>query len=121
MIDLNMGSVVACMSTCTVNVRRTAANSIVNGRLVKGALIVIPNVAASVQSPSPKDLRALPEGERTGYVRSIHTTMELNTVDQLNEISADVIEYNGRTFKVVGDHDWQKFGYSHLLMVEIKV
>lgn len=121
MLDLNVGSVVGCLSTCTVTVRRTAPNSIIGGRLVKGAETVFNNVQASVQSPSPRDLRALPEGERTGYIRSIYTEMDLKTVDQLNNISADIIEYNGRRFKVIGDHDWQKYGYSHLLMIEIKV
>lgn len=118
-MHLNMSSVVALMSDAIITVDRSSPGSYVDGVWVPGTVTTF-DTDASVQSPSSRDLLNVPENERTSFTRRIFSTTPLMTIDEVNQTPADIITYNGRTFKLSSQYPWDANGYTEALIVEFK-
>lgn len=63
-------------------------------------------VDAHVQPAGPRDLRMLPENERTIEAITIFTIDALHTSDVASGQMADVVTWSGRTWRVRAVEDW---------------
>ena len=89
----------------TVDRKRTSAGSYVDGRYVEGTETVTTGIHASVQSPDSKYIniiQQLPEGQRLlNWIQVFCKLDSFRTVDDRNNISADVLVYNGVEYDVL--------------------
>ena len=95
---------------------RTAAGSYVDGRYVEGAPSSS-TIRAAVFSPTGRDLRDLPEGQRASIAWTIWTRDELRTADEDTRTVADAIQIHGSWFRVVKVWPRIEGGY-HKAMLE---
>ena len=68
-------------------------------------------IEAVIQPIKTNDLLRLPEGERTDASHVVWSRHELRTSDETNGIGADVIEWQGRSFKVISLFERPEGGY----------
>jgi len=98
--------------TCIkVQVERTAPGSFVDGLYVAGTTSTF-NTLVSPQQPTPKQLEVLPEGERDKDVMLFISKRFLRTVDDDNEIPADIVIFKTYRYKIIQLADWSTFGHT---------
>ena len=98
--------------TCVkVQVERTTPGSYVDGLYVPGTASTF-NTLVSPQQPSPKQLEVLPEGERDKDVMLFISKRFLRTVDDDNELPADVVLFKGERYRIIQLADWSTFGHT---------
>lgn len=81
------------------SVERGSAGAYVNGAFVPGATTTLV-VLGSVQPLNGRELENLPEGQRVKESIKIYTATELKTVDEVNQIKADVVIDGGKRYEV---------------------
>ena len=98
--------------TCIkVQVERTSVGSYVDGIYVPGSTSTF-NTLVSPQQPTPKQLEVLPEGERDKDVMLFISKRFLRTVDDGNDIPAEVVIFKGSRYKIIQLADWSTFGHT---------
>ncbi len=98
--------------TCVkVQVERTTPGNYVDGIYVSGTTSIF-NTLVSPQQPSPKQLEVLPEGERDKDVMLFISKRFLRTVDDDNELPADVVLFKGERYRIIQLADWSTFGHT---------
>lgn len=102
--DMGATLIAALGASGVVSLRRRAAGSYVNGVYVSGAETVTP-MDAVVQHAQPKDLKQLPENERSSEAIVLFTVNRLQTGTPAT-FEADRIDWDGRRWKVVLVEDW---------------
>ena len=63
----------------------------------------------------------LSEGERVKKTRKIYTAFELNTVDEVNNISADLVVLDGKTYEIFITKEYNMGCLDHFKSIAIKV
>lgn len=110
---INVSKAISSFNTVTVTVTRTTTeNSIVDYEMVKGETTTSETIKASVQQTSLKELQFLPTGYLVGSYLTVYTTYDLRMDSEINNITADVITYNNRDYKVIGISNRQDSGYT---------
>lgn len=90
----------------SILVHRKSGGGYVNGRWVEGVVTTSTHSSVSVQPTSARDLQMLPEGETLeGSVR-IFDIEPLYSQDVNAGKEADVVEYNGKRYKVIKVDPW---------------
>lgn len=98
--------------TCVkLQVERTSPGAYVDGIYVEGSVSTF-YALMSPQQPTPKQLEVLPEGERDKDVMLFISKRTLRTVDDDNNIPADVIIFKGERYRVIQLADWSTFGHT---------
>lgn len=106
----DMGADLLALATDTVERQRlSGAGHDSHGRATTPTVASTPGLA-SVQPASGRDLQRLPEGERSGEVLAVWTTLELRTADAATGVLADRLAFRGRVFEVVHVDAWQEAG-----------
>lgn len=85
--------------------RASGSYSSATGNWTPGAATVF-TADAHVQPATPKDLRMLPENERTIESIAIYTVDGLRTSDVSTGQMADVVTWSGRTWRVRAVESW---------------
>lgn len=99
---MNIGALpIAMMARPAILRRHPAGEWADNGQFVPGDAAPT-TIQAVIQAASEKDLRVLPEGERTdGYV-TIWTTSELRTADEdAGTVADEIVGPEGEAFRIV--------------------
>lgn len=89
---------------------RTFPGVYINGLYEAGRTSQIA-LKASVQPAGSKDLSFLPEGQRTKQLMKFITVQRLQTADESESNTADVIMWNGNNWRVINVQDWKRHGY----------
>lgn len=77
-------------------------------------------VPAVVQPSSPKEMRQVPENERTAEGISVWTELPLQASDVAQRLEADVITWSGRSWRVMVVEDWSaQAGYAKAIATRI--
>lgn len=98
--------------TCIrVQVERTSLGSYVDGIYVPGTTSIF-NTLVSPQQPTPKQLEVLPEGERDKDVMLFISRRALRTVDDDNNLPADIVIFRNERYKITRLADWETFGHT---------
>lgn len=83
-----------------VTLRRYPPGQYVEGEWSQGA-VVTSTIQATLQSPSERDLRSVPEGDRTDAWITVWTRAELQTGDEDSKRLADeIVGADGQIYKV---------------------
>lgn len=91
--------------------KRRAPGAYLEGLWTKGAETQTP-IRAAIQAPSERDLRELPEGERTEGTVAIWSRSELRVADEDTGTEADrIIGAGGDTYKIVRVSDRTEAGF----------
>lgn len=91
---------------------RTTAPTNVKGRFTPGTASAI-NFTASVQPVSGNDLESLPEGVREQGMYRLYTSFQLRTINQTTKEPADIIDFDGKKYKIVFLQPWQNNVINH--------
>lgn len=91
----------------TISVTRRAAGTLstATGLWTQGASSSLV-MRAFVAPARPKEIAELPEGEQTSAAIVIFTLQELQTSDVSQQLEADVVTWQGRTYKVQLSDPW---------------
>lgn len=73
---------------------------------------------ASVQQPTPQQLKILPEGMRSSDKRLFICNKPVKTVSQEDETVADHIIWNGNEYKCYSVADWAQYGHNTVIGVK---
>lgn len=104
---MSLVDAISSFSTGTYTVTRRAAGTYVDGVLVLGSSSTF-TIDACVQPATGRQIRVLPEGQRSDETIAIWTTTALRTRDAAG--AADEISYKGVTFVVANVKQWEAFG-----------
>lgn len=100
-------------------VKRRAAGTRNQGRWVEGAESDIV-VVASAMPLRGAELQTLPEGKRAMQAIKIYSNTELQTVDEENGVSADVLIYRSERYEVTTSEPWQSDVVTHFKHLAVK-
>lgn len=106
---LDLSSVVLSLQSHTLTVKRAVAGTYAAGRYSAGAPATL-SVSANVQPASAEDLALLPEGERTTDTIVVYTIAELQPTSQANGELGDLVNYQGRDYRVRHVEAWAPNG-----------
>lgn len=95
----------------SLEVKRTPPGAYISGIYSKGVGTVF-NTLISVQSPTPAEVKMLPEGERLKDIKKFISKAELFVDNDRNNTLADIITYRGFDYKLIKVSDYQFYGYS---------
>lgn len=120
---VNVSDVVDCLNTQPLQAETPAAGGSYddNGNYVEFGPPVVTDFSGDVQSPSPRELRLVPDSERTEEIRSVFSTTLITTTKEIQQQRAAFIYYQGTKWKIVGVTDWGDNGYYIMVMVNTKV
>lgn len=102
------------LDTDTAQVRtveRTSPGSYVDGLYVKGSTSTF-KALISIQQPTPKQLEVLEEGERSKDVKLFISNKPLQTVDDKDQLQADVVISKGKRYRIIQAGDWNDYGHT---------
>ena len=101
---------------------RRTATTFVKGRAVKGSATTT-DEEGSVQALRQEELLQLPEGQRNrgAIVIYTETTLPLYTLNEVTNVPADIIEYNGQLYEVQIAEGWDYLGLKHNRSVATRV
>jgi hypothetical protein len=88
-----------------IDVTRGSPGTWVNGRYVPGPTSQL-TLDAVVAPARARDLKRLPEGQRTEETKVVLTKEALHTAHAPDGSPADRISYGGETYEVVSVEDW---------------
>lgn len=99
--------VIACFGT-TITRKRFDGGEYIDGEWVEGVPTLTENIVASVQPASGDETEPYSEGYRRGSIYKFYTEEDFRTSSKNNQVIADHVIYNGRTWEVmdVGVHYW---------------
>lgn len=95
----------------TVSVRRRAAGSYnpATGEYAPAADQVV-SLTAHIQPASPRQMLALPEGQRTAETLVVFSGSELRAASSPGGADGDVLTWRGEEFAVISVEQWKEMG-----------
>ena len=117
---MSLSGLIPALKTGTAyTVTRTVAGTMTSGRYSGPGAASTFEIAASVQPLNGKDLKAVPEAERTSHLRKLYTETALQTRTATNE--ADSVLIDGESHKVISVEYHEGFGFKHYKTVVSRV
>lgn len=98
-------SLITSLMTETIEITRRGSAQFVDGEPVFGPEEVSTAVA-SVQPMTANEILQLPEHLRTRETLKVYTLAPLRPADEKNQLPADRVEHDGKTFEVHGVWNW---------------
>lgn len=76
---------------------------------------------ASVQPVNPKELQTLPSAFKSTQGWVFYTKTKLNVLDEDSGEDGDIVEVDGKDYKVVRSEYWRDLSVSHYRVVALKI
>lgn len=86
--------------------RQRKDGAYINGRWAPTGNLETLQITASVQPLSGDELQMLPEGERTAETKRLYTTTKLNSLNESEQMNADIITIDGSSWEVHKAEAW---------------
>ena len=115
---MSLAGLIPDLKNGTYTVTRSTPGAVTNGRKSASSSSTF-TIEASEQPLSGRDLRALPEGERTDDKIKLYTETELRTRTGTHE--ADTIVIGSYTYKVITVQTWNGLGSIYYKAIISKV
>jgi hypothetical protein len=103
-----------------ITVTRKSAGSFVKGRWVVTGLSKVFTIKASVQSPTPRELEALPEARRSKDTSVLYTNTPLFTAEVSTAKNPDIVTLNGEPYEVHSCAVWGNKVIPHYKVIVTK-
>jgi hypothetical protein len=75
-------------------------------------------IKGDLQTPNGKDLEMLPEGERLKSIKKLFTIKQLFAGGERVDTESDLINDNGKIYKVIKTFDYSEDSYTYKSLVE---
>ncbi len=101
---------------------RGTASTFSKGRAAKG-VVTVTIESGSIQALREEELLQLPEGQRNKGAIVIYTEpgLVLLSLNETDNIPADIIEFNGQKYEVQIVEDWTYLGIGHNRTIAIRL
>jgi len=102
-----------------ITLKRTSKGAYIEGRWNEGSETNIP-IKAVVQNASPKDLQALPEGNRTSEAIKLHSVSAMIPTSEKDGVNGDTFKYQDATWQIHSVFNRKIGNYYKAIAIRIK-